>query len=460
MALKHSFKILEENIPGGTESVSKHTFALARNLYLKLADLKHANGQPLVEVYSSQPVPYSDRSLQGGILTFNVLKSDGSHYGFNSFRRVAEEENVFTRVGCFCNVGACSNALKLMDKTLADNFAAGHVCGDDVDVLNNHPVGAIRISFGWHSRESDVNKVIDILEKAFLKNVKPKNAVNEAVAHVHRIYVYPVKSAAPFMPKSWTADAAGFEYDRNWAVANSAGRVLGQKRLRGLCLLQPHLDLGKRNMTLSYPGMSSTVTIPIDGSNASGSTNAEFCVGRVCGRLENISDCGDEVAAWLAEALGEDGLRLVKQNRNPSKGLEPLTMANSAPYLVINRASVANVAQRLTVDVDEEWLLGQFRANLVLDTNDGAPFDEDAWMEITLSSGCSHLTRHSPCTRCHMVSFDQATGGDAPELRRTLTYMTERGFKFGVLFQMEGKPATVALDDRIHLKLTTNNNAE
>jgi len=434
MALEHCFNAMNELIPGGMDTVSEHTFALARDLYLRLKELKHSNGHPLAELYSG---PFEDRQKQGAVVTFNLLKSNGQHYGFNAFRRVADEEQIVSRVGCFCNVGACSEALKLTDEELAKNFAAGHVCGDDVDVLRGRPVGAIRLSFGWHNEKEDVDKVICLLEGAFLKDARKVDQHDDDSVRVHRIFVYPVKSAAALTPEEWTADAAGFEYDRWWAVADSNGRVLGQKRLRGLCLLKPHLDLESGTLSLSYPGMPTKVKVPIQQSSKT--SISESCMGNVCGRKEEISDCGEEVAAWLSEALGEEGLRLVRKS-----SIGALTLANSAPYLVINRASVNEMYDSISSEPDEDWLLGQFRANLVLDGGEKA-FAEDNW--LTGHFNGAKLVRQSACGRCHVVSFDQENGGDANEVKKALTYMTERGFKFGVLFKFEGGPVRVKVGD-------------
>ncbi len=109
-SLKHGFEALS-NIGGGMPAISERTFKLAKELYERMSSLKHGNGQKLADIYCSAN-KFDDIKKQGGILTFNLLKSDASHFGFNAFRRVAEQEGVVVRVGCFCNVGACQTYLK------------------------------------------------------------------------------------------------------------------------------------------------------------------------------------------------------------------------------------------------------------------------------------------------------------------------------------------------------------
>ncbi len=139
------------------ESISRRTLSLAAALHSKLSSLRHSNGNPLAETYSRGD--YSDPSSQGAIVTFNLLKPDGTHFGFNAFRRVAEEERVVIRTGCFCNVGACQGYLGFGDADTLRNFESGHVCGDDVDVIRGRPVGAIRASVAYYNTMEDVEKV-------------------------------------------------------------------------------------------------------------------------------------------------------------------------------------------------------------------------------------------------------------------------------------------------------------
>lgn len=51
-----------------------------RFLYQKLGTLKHYNGMPLVEFYCD--TNFEDIAIQGGILTFNLMKSTGEYIGY------------------------------------------------------------------------------------------------------------------------------------------------------------------------------------------------------------------------------------------------------------------------------------------------------------------------------------------------------------------------------------------
>ena len=56
----------------------------------------------------------------------------------------------------------------LTDDDVSSNHAAGHVCGDNVDILNGKPTGSIRVSFGYYSTKADADKVIDVIAKNFV----------------------------------------------------------------------------------------------------------------------------------------------------------------------------------------------------------------------------------------------------------------------------------------------------
>lgn len=109
LSIKHCLQSLKR-FPNGISTISEHTFQLAQYLYHSLTKLKYNNGSPVVELYSSND--FDDIEKQGGIVTFNLLKKDGNHFGFTVFREVAKKENVMVRTGCFCNVGACQKYLK------------------------------------------------------------------------------------------------------------------------------------------------------------------------------------------------------------------------------------------------------------------------------------------------------------------------------------------------------------
>ena len=93
----------------GMRRISEHTFNLGRYFFDKLRALKYPNGSLVAKIYSSNT--FEDIESQGGIVNFNLMKADGSLFGFSEFSKVALHNNLVVRVGCFCNIGACQNYL-------------------------------------------------------------------------------------------------------------------------------------------------------------------------------------------------------------------------------------------------------------------------------------------------------------------------------------------------------------
>ncbi len=56
---------------------------------------------------------------------------------------------------------------------------AGHVCGDDLDVINGQPTGCVRVSFGFASTMSDVINVVNFIENCFVQGREKLDAEKE-----------------------------------------------------------------------------------------------------------------------------------------------------------------------------------------------------------------------------------------------------------------------------------------
>lgn len=72
--------------------------------------------------------------------------------------------------GCFCNPGACTHYLGLTSSDLLSQHAAGHVCWDDLDLIDGRPNGAVRASFGYSSSYADVAVLLEFLQRFFVNN--------------------------------------------------------------------------------------------------------------------------------------------------------------------------------------------------------------------------------------------------------------------------------------------------
>uniref|UniRef100_A0A8D0FEQ3 Molybdenum cofactor sulfurase n=1 Tax=Strix occidentalis caurina TaxID=311401 RepID=A0A8D0FEQ3_STROC len=160
IALKHGFDVLEK-LTGGMEKIKQHTFALAHYTYTVLSTLKYANGAPVVRIYSD--TDFSNPDVQGPIINFNVLDENGEVIGFSQVDKMASLYNIHVRTGCFCNTGACQLHLGISNEDIQRNIQAGHVCGDDIDLVDGRPTGSVRISFGYMSSFEDAQTFLKFI---------------------------------------------------------------------------------------------------------------------------------------------------------------------------------------------------------------------------------------------------------------------------------------------------------
>lgn len=85
---------------------------------------------------------------------------------------MASLKGIHLRTGCFCNTGACQKHLSITNEQIKSNLQAGHVCGDNVDLINGLPTGAVRISFGYMSNFGDAQYFLKFVEETFLEGNK------------------------------------------------------------------------------------------------------------------------------------------------------------------------------------------------------------------------------------------------------------------------------------------------
>ncbi|XP_072461369.1 molybdenum cofactor sulfurase isoform X1 [Notamacropus eugenii] len=160
IALKHGFDVLER-LTGGMENIKQHTFALAHYTYTVLVALQYPNGTPVIQIYND--TEFNSPETQGPIIAFNVLDDNGDIIGYSQIEKMASLHNIHVRTGCFCNIGACQKHLRISNETIKKNLQVGHVCGDDIDLIDGHPTGSVRISFGYMSTFEDAQTFLKFI---------------------------------------------------------------------------------------------------------------------------------------------------------------------------------------------------------------------------------------------------------------------------------------------------------
>ena len=118
---------------------------------------------------------------KGPIISFNIYRSNETVVGYSDVQRLAKlhslslflslphahiniyshlhvysESGIHLRTGCFCNPGACAEALSLSGEEMKSNFFSGHICWDDNDVINGKPTGGLSLSSSIDSLTSSL----------------------------------------------------------------------------------------------------------------------------------------------------------------------------------------------------------------------------------------------------------------------------------------------------------------
>ena len=59
------------------------------------------------------------------------------------------DANIHVRTGCFCNPGACYNDIGIPEKRIIEVAMDRTSCGDEIDMIDEKPSGAVRSSIGY-----------------------------------------------------------------------------------------------------------------------------------------------------------------------------------------------------------------------------------------------------------------------------------------------------------------------
>jgi molybdenum cofactor sulfurtransferase len=394
-------KVINKTIDYGM--ISKITY----DFYSLITKMKYSNGQPIFELYD---VPKKNNITQtefkeqhGSIITFNLLKTDGSYIGYKEVENVCALNGIAIRTGCLCNVGACSKNLNISLSELQRNFEMGHTCGDDKDIINGKPTGAIRVSFGLNNNYSDVDRFLDFINKNFINyytenlittNPDPDYNPNRNETVINNIIIFPIKSCGMFETQKWIIGPRGLLYDREWSLIDSENKVMRQKRYENLAKLKCSIDLSTNLLTVVYDNKKLDIDI---FSTPEESVTQKQCVYTVEGYQYS-----DGINAWFTTCLGvscklvrSSGSRKIKDTDNE------LSFSNEGQLLLVNNTSIEDVNKR----GEFNYNYTRYRPNIVITAKEA--YEEDSWESIENRDNSIQLKVFTKCRRCGMINISQ-----------------------------------------------------
>jgi molybdenum cofactor sulfurtransferase len=163
VAVQEGLRVIHEL---GIHNISRHVWAVTRELYLRLSRLRHANGRPVLRIYGDHA--RNNPETQGSIVTLNFMDNKGGFVGYNEVMKAARTEGINIRVGCFCNPGACTRANNLNDDQVEAYYNKKTSCHDSIDVIDGVPLGAVRISVGAYTTMDDMDIFVQFVGKYFV----------------------------------------------------------------------------------------------------------------------------------------------------------------------------------------------------------------------------------------------------------------------------------------------------
>ena len=163
IAVREGLKFMETI---GIDNIQKHTWKMTRKLYTKLNELILSNGKHAAEIYGNHHL--NDETKQGGIVAFNLMRTNGSYWGYAHVVSEASQSRFNLRGGCHCNPGACFTSMRISEDKVRNYFAAKTTCGDKFDIVDGIPLGAVRASVGWATREEDITKFVNWVDENFV----------------------------------------------------------------------------------------------------------------------------------------------------------------------------------------------------------------------------------------------------------------------------------------------------
>ena len=356
------------------------------------------------------------------------------------------------------------------------NFESGQRCGDNHDVIDGKPSGAIRISFGAMSSLLDVNKFIDFMEEFYVEKrtqsteAQKSSTESQLIMYggffIESLSIFPIKSCAAYripIDVRWLVKEAGLAFDREWCLVHQGtGSALSQKRYPRMALLQPSIDLREKLLRVSFLsdiGTSRQIAISLDKDGKE--TNCANMCDSVTDRTSNV--CGDnvevqvynslEVSEFFTEALDVpctlarcpvSTTNRIGRPRRPGQRLrasasgalaakvgqevgKSILLSNESPILLISRSSVnrLNECIKAAGSVGRAVSADSFRGNIVVAEEvppgtSESPYIEEVWQSLEVGNAENTFEVMGPCQRCQMVCVDQKSAQKRQEPFTTL----------------------------------------
>lgn len=267
------------------------------------------------------------------------------------------------------------------------------------------------------------------------------------------LYFYPVKSCRGVRVTEAALWETGLLLDRFWMVIDGNNSFVNQRNLPRMALIETSIRF--EQLRLRAPGMLQ-LDIPVGGFDYDPARRVTVHVwgDEVPAFVED-----DLVNAWFSRFLGRE-LRVVRIDPDHRRICDPrwtgpdesiTQFADGFPLLVISKASLDDLNQRLAGKGEAPLLMDRFRPNVVIDGVDAYAEDHLA----TLATADYGLRLVKPCARCRITQTNQQTaevGNEPLDLLATYRHDARTdGLVFGMnaIVERGADEATLKVGDRL-----------
>ncbi|WP_084957859.1 MOSC domain-containing protein [Thermoactinospora rubra] len=234
------------------------------------------------------------------------------------------------------------------------------------------------------------------------------------------VHIYPIKSTMGHDVASAEVEPWGLAGDRRYMVTGEDGELLTAREHPRLLACRAEPTGG--TLTLTGPHAEPLRVLP------AGRTSLV----NVWRTAVELTDCGEEAAAWLSALLGRPA-RLKWLDDPTRRPVDPeygtprdrVSLADGYPLLLASTASMARLndwiaeqAAERGEEVPEPLPISRFRPNLVVD-GVAEPFAEDRWKRVRVGEVDFRVVK--PCDRCVLTTIDARTLAKGKEPIRTLS---------------------------------------
>ena len=222
------------------------------------------------------------------------------------------------------------------------------------------------------------------------------------------LWRYPVKSMAGEPLTEADVSWHGFVGDRRWAFVRSG---LTQNPFPWLTIRERH-DMGRYLPSFVDPSRPE---------------NSPTEVRTPAGEVFDIADPA------LADELYPEGVHLVRH---------ACGVFDTLPLSLITTQTIAELGKSVDMTLD----VRRFRPNILLESDDQAPFCEDDWVGQTLRIGSLRMRIDKRDGRCVVITTDPDTGERSPTILRSV--FQQRQGCLGVYGSVV-EPGRVAINDAV-----------